>query len=280
MRTAETRTSTPRSRRARATRTILLSVLVAGVFGAAFALGRARGREPSRDPRAIASASANEKTSVTPRWGAGDPETARLTPDVGRVAEASTGAPSDAPHPDARTAVREALASDDVAVRIAGVERAVSQTSVAALSELERFRLDRDPAAAPTVIHAIALLGASAEGRERDRAAKTLTQWLREESKREGVDAVGNVSNLVEALGNLGGGDAAQALASALDGGTLPLHVQILAVQKLGELAEPRTRPSVERFAARAEALPRAEDLEEELRVEAIKAARDTLARL
>ena len=121
---------------------------------------------------------------------------------------------------------------------------------------------------------------AVAPGRARDEASKVLTQWLAQESKREGVDAVGNVSNLVEALGNVGGGDAALALAGALDGGGLPLHVQILAVQKLGELADPRTRPSVERFAARAAALPKAEDLEEELRMEAINTARETLARL
>lgn len=271
------RTPSSTSKPSIATRTIPFALLAAGVFAAAFAIGRAR---PVATPREAANEAGTVLTSDTPGWGVSDPGTARLGADVGRVDAASPASSAAKVETDPRALLREALASDDVAVRIAGIERAASQTSVAALPELTSFRLERDPAAAPTVIHAIALLGASAEGRDRDHASKTLTQWLGQESKREGVDAVGNVSNIVEALGNVGGGDAALALASALDEGAMPLHVQILAVQKLGELAEPRTRPSVQRFAARAEALPKAEDLEEELRVEAIKAARETLARL
>lgn len=279
MKPVDARARSPISRSSVAARTlhrVRFVLLLAGAFGAAFAIGRAR---PAATPRELAIDAGTVRTSGTPVWGAPDPETARLGVDVGRALAPSAASATNAPI-DPRVLLREALASDDVAVRIAGIERVTSGTSVGALPELTRFRLERDPAAAPTVIHAIALLGASAEGRERELATRTLTQWLADESKREGVDAVGNVSNLVEALGNLGGPDAALALAAALDGGGLPLHVQILAVQKLGELAEPRTRPSVERFAARAGALPKAEDLEEELRMEAINTARETLARL
>lgn len=280
MKPVDPRTPSPTSTSSAVARTLhryRLAIVLACVFGAAFAIGRAR---PVATPRGAAIDAGTAQTSETPVWGAPDPETARLGADVGRVPAASAAPVAARAEADPRALLREALASDDVAVRIAGIERVTSQTSLAALPELTRFRLERDPAAAPTVIHAVALLGASGEGRSRDEASKVLTQWLAQESKREGVDAVGNVSNLVEALGNVGGSDAALALASALDGGGLPLHVQILAVQKLGELAEPRTRPSVERFAARAAALPKAEDLEEELRMEAINTARETLARL
>lgn len=184
------------------------------------------------------------------------------------------------PAVDRVAALRRGLASEDVATRIAAVEAAVGSTAIETLGELERFELARDPEAAPTVIHAIALLGASAEGAKRDEAAGTLERWLRAELRREGPDVPGNVSNLVEALGDVGGREAVDALSAALDRAEVALHVQTLAVQKLGELGDARARGSVERFAKRVAAMPAAEGIDEELRVEAAQAARATLARI
>ena len=181
---------------------------------------------------------------------------------------------------DRVAALRRGLASSDEATRIAAVEAAVSATAVETLADLEKFDLARDPEAAPTVIHAVALLGASAEGKQRDEAADTLAGWLRAERRREGPDVAGNVSNIVEALGNVGGRNAVDALVSSLDRADLALHVQTLAVMKLGELGDPRARGAVERFAARSAALPLAEGIDEELRVEAIAEARTTLSKL
>lgn len=189
-------------------------------------------------------------------------------------------APKPAPGVDHVQELRKGLASDDAATRIGAVEAAMRATATETLRDLEQFDLKRDPDTAPTVIHAVALLGASASDRDRDRAARTLAQWLREETKREGVDALGNVSNLVEALGNVGGPEAVDALTSALDRGDLPLHVQTLAIIKLGELADGRARGAVERFAQRVAALPASEGFEEELRTEAIEAAQTSLARM
>ncbi len=177
-------------------------------------------------------------------------------------------------------ALRRGLASDDEATRIAAVEAAASATAVETLADLESFELARDPEAAPTVIHAVALLGASAEGPKRDEAAGTLQRWLTGELRREGPDVAGNVSNIVEALGNLGGSRAVDALIAALDQSTLALHVQTLAVMKLGELGDGRARAPVERFATRVAKLPAADGIDEELRVEAIEAARATLSRI
>ncbi len=177
-------------------------------------------------------------------------------------------------------ALRRGLASDDEATRIAAVEAAASATAIETLADLERFELARDPEAAPTVIHAVALLGASAEGPKRDEAAGTLQRWLTGELRREGPDVAGNVSNIVEALGNLGGSRAVDALIAALDQSTLALHVQTLAVMKLGELGDGRARAPVERFATRVAKLPAADGIDEELRVEAIEAARATLSRI
>jgi hypothetical protein len=176
--------------------------------------------------------------------------------------------------------LRRGLASDDVATRIAAIEAVVSTTAVEALGDLERFELARDPGAAPTVIRAIALLGASAEGERRDDAASTLARWLRDEMKREGPDTSGNVSNIVEALGDIGGEKAIDALGAALDRADLALHVETLAVQKLGELGDTRARAPVERFAKRVAMLPPTDGIDEELRVEAVAAGRTTLSKI
>lgn len=177
-------------------------------------------------------------------------------------------------------ALRRDLASDSAATRIAAIEAVVTSTALDALPVLEDFDLKSDPEAAPTVIHAVAILGGSADDATRDRAARTLSSWLRTERSRDGLDALGNVSNLVEALGNVGGPDAVEALSAALDRGDLGLHVEALATMKLAELGDRRARGAVQRFAARAEALPPTDGLPEELRVEAIAAAHDALATL
>ena len=177
-------------------------------------------------------------------------------------------------------ALRRGLASDSAATRIAAIEAVVMSTALEALPVLQDFDLKRDPEAAPTVIHAVAILGGSGDDATRDRAARTLSSWLRTERSREGLDALGNVSNLIEALGNVGGPDAVEALSAALDRGDLGLHVETLATMKLAELGDHRARAAIQRFAARAEALPPTDGLPEELRVEAIAAAHNALATL
>ena len=78
---------------------------------------------------------------------------------------------------------------------------------------------------------------------------------------------------LVDALGDLGGADSAQALASALDQGSLPLHVRTLAVQRLAQLGDPSANDAIARFGARIAALRPAEGIDESLREEALAVA-------
>jgi hypothetical protein len=239
---------------------LLLGSMAAGIT--IVAVVARRSSHPEHVPVVEAQATS---TSTAPRFVAPQMNDAAVTSVVG----------------ESRAEVlRRDLANESVAVRIAAIERAVSATAIEVLPVLEDVDLKRDPDAAPTVIHAVALLGASADDRTRDHAARTLASWLRTEKTRDGLDALGNVSNLVEALGNVGGGDAVDALTAALDRGDLALHVETLATMKLGELADRRARGAVERFAARVAALPPADGLDEELRVEAIAAARTTLAAL
>ncbi len=96
---------------------------------------------------------------------------------------------------------------------------------------------------------------------------------IRQHEERIARDGYSILENAIEP-------DLVDALTASLDGKELPLHVETLAVQKLGELADPRSRGAVERFAARVGQLPPSEGLDEELRVEAIEAARTTLSKL
>ncbi len=177
-------------------------------------------------------------------------------------------------------ALRSGLAAEDRATRIEAVEAVWRAGNVDALPVLEKVDLARDPDAAPTVIRAIAELAKSASPSARDDAAKTLDGWLDRERGRTTDDAAGNVSMLVEALGDSGGRDAALALAGALDEKDLPLYVETLAVQQIASLGDPRAEPAVARFAARVAALGDAEGVDGELRQEARAAAADALRRL
>jgi hypothetical protein len=232
-------------------------------------------RQSSRTPTTQATVS---PPPMPPPAAASEPESlARLPPSPPPQPSRPAPAAVEPAHVDA---LRRDLASDSAAIRIAAIEAAVDATAIDTLPVLEQVDLARDPQAAPTVIHAVAKLGAAADDATRDHAARTLSSWLRTERSREGLDALGNVSNLVEALGNIGGPDAASALAAALDRADLGLHVETLATMKLGELGDHRARGAVERFAARTAALPETDGLSEELRVEAVAAARSTLATL
>lgn len=169
--------------------------------------------------------------------------------------------------------MRDVLSWQAPGARIDAIEAAIDAGDVAALPVLEKVVLSSDPEGAPTIIRAVASLGARAGVAETHAAAQTLSRWLEAESGRDGLDARGNVSVLVDALGDLGGADSAQALASALDQGSLPLHVQTLAVQRLAQLGDTSASDAIARFAARIAALPPAEGIDESLREEALTVA-------
>jgi hypothetical protein len=174
---------------------------------------------------------------------------------------------------DRAAALADALRWPDDAARIEAIESAVTAHAIETLPVLERVKLPGDPEAAPTIIHAVAVLGHEARGGDQARAAGVLGTWLGDESRREGSDARGNVSVIVDALGDLGGPDAVRALGVALDQGNIPLHVQTLAVQRLVALGDPDAQAAIDRYAARVAALPPADGIDEELRMEALAVA-------
>jgi hypothetical protein len=186
-----------------------------------------------------------------------------------------TPRPPAAPSADPATALRDALTWQDDGARIDAIEAAIAGGATEVLPVLEHVVLREDPEGAPTIIHGVAVLGARAGAAERREAAQTLSSWLREETGREGADARGNVSVLVDALGDLGGADASRALADALDLGNLPLHVETLAAQRLTDLGDPGARDAIARFHTRVLALPPTDGIDESLRNEALAIATD-----
>jgi hypothetical protein len=250
----------------------LLALLCAtlGIAGAAaLVVARTDGHRP-RHARPVAPPQEEEQPALDTVSTATGPQ-APPPPTTTTITPAARPAPP--PIEDRAATLANALTWTDDAARIEAVESAITAGAVETLPVLERVELPRDPEAAPTIIHAVAVLGHEARGGEQARAAGVLGAWLGEESQREGADARGNVSVIVDALGDLGGPDAVSALGAALDRGALPLYVQTLAVQRLVALGDPGAQPAIAGYAARVAALPPADGIDESLREEALAVA-------
>ena len=178
------------------------------------------------------------------------------------------------PKPPVETARVETVRAETARVETARVE----------IARLETLDLGAVPDEAPNAIHDLAALAHDAGRGERDDAARTLTRWLREETRRDTPDARGNVPNLIEALGALGGDIAVDTLVDALADERHDLALKTLAVQQLGALAEAhgdaRALRAIDRFTLVAENTAVRDDLDAELRAEAISAAEESGRRL
>jgi len=173
------------------------------------------------------------------------------------------------------------LASDDVAQQLRLIEASVREGKVESLDTLTALRLADEPEIAPTVIHAVASLAAQAGTKEQAQSVHALAGWLKTELRRDGSDAAGNVPNLIEALGDLGGREAVDSLIEALGDTRSDLALDTLIVQRLGALGDARAKTAIVRF-AREIPKPAAEatDFDRELHAEAVAAADEALRRL
>lgn len=199
-----------------------------------------------------------------------------------RPTRAEVAAPVALPSaPDAPSALDQTLAGEDEFAKIASIEEAVRDGDVASVPALARMDLARSPGAAPTIIHGLARLAVQGNGEHAPLAASTLARWLKEERVREGNDAAGNVPNLVESLGALGGREAVDAFVELLDGKGNDLAIETLTVQQLAGLGDASAKAAVRRFQARVRAEAPSEDaFERELQTEALAAATEALDRL
>jgi len=228
--------------------------------------------DPSKDAEPAAASEPGAGKPLQPRMTANGP----ATPEPNAP---SVGAPT-ASQPDALTALREGLASDNSGTRIEALRAVRDEARVEALPELLARDVARDPEVAPTLITVTAELARKAEPAQRTAATQKLSDWLRSESAREGADARGNVAQLVEALGAMNTPEAVPALVEALEGDRLPLHVETVAVDGLAQLGDTSARAAVEQFRARLAANPAPTGFELELHHEAEIAADRALARL
>jgi HEAT repeat protein len=167
-----------------------------------------------------------------------------------------------------------------VAERWSAIEAMVRDGDVAQLPKLCDAVLANEPETAPAIIHAVASLAVQGSESDRALAGKTLARWLGEERKRGTRDAAGNVVNLVEALGDLGGDEAVTSLIDVLDREE-DLALQTTAAERLATLGDARALPAVTRFGERLSRSPEPSDaFDKELRAEAVRTATDAKARL
>jgi hypothetical protein len=177
------------------------------------------------------------------------------------------------------SALTKAFEGNDDVAKLAALSRVVEAKDTKALPALLATDLSREPEAAPMLIQSVAKLAQEASPNEKAEAAKTLGKWLGEESKRHEADAQGNVPNLVEALGQIGGPEATAALTQALQSGKLDLSVETLVAQTLTEKGgNAQSLEALQQFLSRAEKLPPGQGIEEELRVEALQAAKQAVS--
>jgi hypothetical protein len=179
-----------------------------------------------------------------------------------------------------RAETQRALASDNAGDRIEAVRAVRDRHAIELLPELLALDPARDPDLAPTLISACADLANQAEAtpQQRTAAASRLATWLQTESRREGADARGNESVLIEALGRLNTPESVAALSGALESDRLPVHLGTLAAEGLARIGDPSARPAVVRFRDRLAAQPAADSFSRELRSEALASADRALA--
>jgi hypothetical protein len=178
---------------------------------------------------------------------------------------------------------RQGLSAADLSMQLRDVEAAVREGNTAKLDALVQTKLADDPELAPAVIRATANLAAQGGEKEHGQAVRALAGWLKTELHRDGSDAAGNVPNLIEALGDLGGREAVDALVGALGDTTAKsdLALDTLIVQRLGALGDARAKTAITRFAKQIpEPAADSTPFDRELHAEAVAAANEALAHL
>jgi hypothetical protein len=230
----------------------------------------------------VAPAAPSEQAPAPDPAHAPEQETVPQAPAAPQPSPAAPKAPV-AAAPQAQPApsgsLRDSLASDNAGTRIAALRALAAAPVDEALPALLALDVTRDPETAPTVIRVTAQLAQRADASQRTAAATQLSRWLSTEQTRTTPDARGNVSILVETLGDLGSPEAESALVAVLQNEQLPLHVQTLAVDGLARLGTPAAQAALTQFRAQLSSTERS-GFELELQREAETATDRALARL
>lgn len=248
------------------------------VLGAAILWGTRS--DPKRADAPEATQAPEGAAQPTPKAAPPPPPVVTNAPLAPTTAEDDLAAPAAPEAGDAAgSSFAEAMASSDPFERRDAIEKAIARKDVSALPAIMAVDLTQNGYVAASAIDAVGKLGALAEPAARSEAVKTLDRWLRQESKRNAQEALGNASIAVDALAETKSAEAVAPLVSALDAATLPLHIETRIVESLDALGAKSAAPSVARFAARVSALKPADDFEAALATEALAAANAALAK-
>lgn len=160
------------------------------------------------------------------------------------------------------------------------IEAALAKKDVSALPALEAVDLTKNGYVAAAAIDAVGKLAPLAADSERKQAVATLARWLAAESARKSPDARGNVSILVDAMGETKSKEAVAPLLASLEAGDQPLHLETRIVQVLATLGDKAAVPAVERWSDRVSKESPPDDYGRELVKEALAAGSATVATL
>lgn len=138
------------------------------------------------------------------------------------------------------------LSSPDQTLVLDAADGLRARKATVAIPKLARIDIVQNADAARTVIDALGHLGGIAHGADHATAVDRLLALLAQEKSRERRDAVGNVLQLYEALGDTADARAAMALEKELADPNVPLSALVVVTDALVKLRQPSSRSALE----------------------------------
>lgn len=182
--------------------------------------------------------------------------------------------------PGAVDTMIEGLGSTDAVVVAESANGLVGRGALSALPVLEEMDIASRPWAAPSAIYAMGALAAKASPDQRAETVDRLLALLASEKQRAATDALANLLQIYQALGQSGDARAIGPLVAELTDASVATAPKVVVVQALVALNARDSKPALEKL--RDQLAPQAvgSDFEAELRRDLIAAISDALERL
>lgn len=268
-----------------------MAIVGAAALVLAFVIARATHDDRSVTPPPAAS-EAQTTSGPSMAHQAADAPTGAPIATSGMVPNAPAAAPGTAPsidevlaakgstEPGAVTTLIDGLASDDAVAVAEAANELVARGAISAIPALLDLDVAARPWAAPSAIYAMGALALKADAEDRDALVDHLLALLVQEKGRASGEALANLLQIYEALGQTHDARAVAPLERELADATVTTAPKVVIVQALVELGARESRPALERL--RAEIAPGAHgpDFEAELKRDLIAAIDRALERL
>ncbi|HEY4177857.1 MAG TPA: hypothetical protein VGM90_13515 [Kofleriaceae bacterium] len=231
--------------------------------------------EPVNAPtaRPVPPSAATEIPSAPIAQAKAAPTAATLTVDDVMAAQQSS-------EPGAVETMIDGLSSTDAVVVAESANGLVGRGALAALPVLEEIDVAARPWAAPSAIYAMGALAAKASPDQREETVDRLLALLASEKQRPATDALANLLQIYQALGQSGDPRAIGPLEAELADASVATAPKVVVVQALVALGARDSKPALVKL--RDQLAPQAvgPDFEAELRRDLIAAISDALERL